>query len=431
MGAARPGPARRWPAAVTEENPGETTPLRAGGFLALQPMGHALAGRLATTAAQWPSSATLGRLNFKGNNMNAAKKLHDLGQRLWLDNITRGLLDSGTLARYIRDDAVTGLTSNPTIFEHALGSTDLYDEEIRARSEKGEAGEHLFFGLALADLGRAADLFVPVFQASGGLDGWVSLEVSPLLAADASHTVQAAQALHARAGRPNLYIKVPGTSAGLVAIEESIAAGVPINVTLLFSRTQYLAAAAAYMRGIERRIAAGSDPNVSSVASLFVSRWDVAANAALPESLKNRLGIAIARQAYGAYQGLLASKRWQRLAAAGARPQRLLWASTGTKDPALADTLYVEQLAASGTINTMPEKTLLAWADHGSIGQLLAPQDTDADRVLEQCRQQGVDIDELGARLQQEGADAFVASWRELLGRIASKCPELAQNANR
>ena len=358
--------------------------------------------------------------------MNATQSLHQLGQSLWLDNITRTLLDDGTLARYIRDFAITGLTSNPTIFEHAIGNSDSYDEAIGRKARQGKSGEALFFELALEDLTRAADLFRPVFEASDGVDGWVSLEVSPLLAHDAAKTIAAAAELHARSARPNLFIKIPGTPEGLVAIEASIFAGVPVNVTLLFSRAQYEAAAQAHLRGIERRIAARLDPKIGSVASIFVSRWDVAASKTLPPSLNNQLGIAVAQQAYRAYRALLASPRWRKAAAAGARAQRLLWASTGTKDPSAPDTLYVEQLAAPETINTMPEKTLLAFADHGYVKQALTMEGNAAEATLAACRLEGIDDDALAARLQREGADAFAASWHKLLESIATKAAKLA-----
>ena len=358
--------------------------------------------------------------------MNATQRLHDLGQSLWLDNITRSLLTSGTLARYIKDFAVTGLTSNPTIFEHAIGKSDAYDEAIRRHAGEGASGEALFFELALEDLTRAADLFRPAFDASGGVDGWVSLEVSPLLADDSARTIAAVARLHARAARPNLFIKIPGTPAGITAIEESIFAGVPINVTLLFSRAQYLAAAQAYLRGIERRIAAGRDPRVASVASLFVSRWDVAAKELTTRGLRNRIGIAVATQTYRAYRELLASPRWHTLAAAGAQAQRLFWASTGTKDLGAPDTLYVEALAAPETINTIPEKTLAAFADHGQVKQVLALEGGDSEAVLAECRREGVDDNALALRLQREGADAFSTSWRELLDGIQAKSEALA-----
>jgi transaldolase len=353
--------------------------------------------------------------------MNATQQLHDLGQSLWLDNITRALLTSGTLSRYIRELAVTGLTSNPTIFDQAIKSADSYDETIRKKASAGQSGEALFFELALEDLTRAADLFRPIHGSTGGVDGWVSLEVSPLLADDSAGTVKAAAQLHSRAQRPNLFIKIPGTRAGITAIEETIFAGVPVNVTLLFSREQYVAAAEAYMRGIERRIAAGRDPRVGSVASIFVSRWDVAIKDKVSLELRNRLGIAIAQRTYKAYRDLLASSRCQKLAASGARPQHLLWASTGTKDPAAPDTLYVEALAAPDTINTMPEKTLLALADHGKVKGAMRFDGGDAEAVLAEFTRAGIDNDTLAADLQREGAKAFATSWSDLMEQIASK----------
>ena len=363
--------------------------------------------------------------------MNRTRGLHELGQSLWLDNITRVLLTSGTLARYVRDYSVTGLTSNPTIFDKAIGDSDAYDEAIRRRAGAGESGEALFFQLALEDLRDAADLFRPAFEASRGVDGWASLEVSPLLLDDSAGSIAAAARLHALAERPNLFIKIPGTPAGVVAIEESIFAGVPINVTLLFSRAQYVAAAEAYLRGIERRIAAGRAPQVTSVASLFVSRWDVAVKDTIAPRLRNRLGIAVAQQTYGAYRELLASARWQRLAAAGALPQRLLWASTGTKDPAAPDTLYIDALAAPDTINTMPEQTLLAFADHGRTDAGLAREGggDDSDAVLAECRREGIDDAALAERLQREGGEAFAKSWHQLLERIDVKARQLARAA--
>jgi transaldolase len=359
--------------------------------------------------------------------MNPTQALHELGQSLWLDNITRGLLDSGTLARYIRDYAVTGLTSNPTIFEHAIDQSDAYDEAIRSKARGGRSGEALFFELALEDLTRAADLFRPIFDKTGGVDGWVSLEVSPLLAHDAAATIAAAAELHARAARPNLFIKIPGTSEGLAAIEASIFAGVPVNVTLLFSRAQYQAAAEAWLRGIERRVDAGLDPKIGSVASLFVSRWDVAAAKTLVPPLANQLGIAVATQAYVVYRQLLDTPRWRRLAAAGAQAQRLLWASTGTKDPGAPDTLYVEQLAAPDTVNTMPEKTLLAFADHGQVKLVMPAEGGDADTVIAACARAGIEADALAAQLQREGADAFATSWHALLEGIAAKTHALTR----
>jgi transaldolase len=353
--------------------------------------------------------------------MNATKQLHDLGQSLWLDNITRALLTSGTLRRYIKEFTITGLTSNPTIFDQAIKSTASYDEAIRKKAGEGKSGETLFFELALEDLTCAADLFRPVHDATDGTDGWVSLEVSPLLAEDSAGTVAAAARLHARAQRPNLFIKIPGTRAGNLAIEEAIFAGVPINVTLLFSREQYVASAEAYMRGIERRIAAGLDPKVASVASLFVSRWDVAIKDKVSGAFRNRLGIAIAMRTYKAYRDLLTSKRWLNLAAAGARPQRLLWASTGTKDPAASDVLYIEALAAPDTINTIPEKTLKAFSEHGKVKEGLPPDGGHAETVIAEFTREGIDDEALAAELQREATETFDASWRDLLSCIATK----------
>jgi transaldolase len=362
----------------------------------------------------------------------STRQLHAMGQRLWLDNISRSLLRSGTLQRYISGFSITGLTSNPTIFEQAFGS-DAYDDSIRAHSAAGLAGEDLFFALALEDLRQAADLFRPIFDASSGVDGWVSLEVSPLLADNTAHTIQAASRLFERADRANLFIKIPGTPEGVRAIEEVIFDGVPVNVTLLFSPEQCVAAAEAYLRGIERRLAAGLDPRVASVASLFVSRWDVAVNERVSAPLHNRLGIAMAMRAYRAHRQMLASDRWQRLAAAGARPQRLLWASTGTKDPAAPDTLYVQALAAPDTVNTLPEKTLLAFADHGRPGATLPEDGGYADAVLEAFRREDIDEAALAERLQRDGVEAFAASWHALIARIGQKTqpPPVAGAADR
>jgi len=358
--------------------------------------------------------------------MNKAQELHDLGQSLWLDNITREILDNGTLRRYINEFSITGLTSNPTIFDEAIGNTAAYDEGIRAKAKVGKSGEALFMELALEDLRRAADLFRPVFDATDGVDGWVSMEVSPLLANDTAGSIAAAARIHAQAARPNLYVKIPGTPEGGPAIEESIFNGVPINVTLLFSREQYIVAAEAYLRGIERRIAAGRDPRVASVASLFVSRWDKAVGDKVPPELRNRLGIAIGGRTYRAYRELLASPRWKKLAAAGARPQRLLWASTGTKDPTASDTLYVEALAAPDTIDTVPEKTLRAFAEHGELKGVMAEDGGDAEAVLTRFAKAGIDTDALAIQLQRDGAQAFTKSWNELMTRIADKSDALA-----
>jgi transaldolase len=359
--------------------------------------------------------------------MKATQQLYRAGQSLWLDNITRDLLTSGTLERYINELWVTGLTSNPTIFDHAIKNGTAYDTAIRERSRAGKTGENLFFEIALEDITRAADLFRPIHERTSGVDGWVSLEVSPLLAHNTQTTLAEAKDLQARAGRPNLFIKIPGTAEGLPAIEEAIFAGVPVNVTLLFSSGQYIAAAEAYLRGVERRIAAGLNPNVGSVASLFISRWDVAVANKVPATLTNTLGIAIGQRAYSAYSGLIESPRWRRAFNAGARPQRLLFASTGTKDPKVSDILYVKALVAPLTVNTVPEGTLMAFADHGQLGTELTANGGDCERVLTEFRRAGVDVEALAAKLQEDGAASFVASWNDLLGVIASKSAALAK----
>ena len=355
--------------------------------------------------------------------MNATtQKLHEIGQSLWLDNITRGLLTSGTLRRYIQDFSITGLTSNPTIFDHAIKNSLDYDDAISQKQKEGKSSEAIFFELAIEDLRQAADLFRPIYDRTNGVDGWVSLEVSPLLARNTAGTLSAAKALHARAGRPNLFIKIPGTSQGLPAIEEAIFAGVPINVTLLFSGAQYVAAAEAYLRGIERRIAAGLNPEVGSVASLFVSRWDVAVAHKEPESLRNQLGIAIAGETYERYRALLDSPRSQRILNAGAHPQRLLWASTGTKDPKASEILYVQALALPFTVNTMPEVTLKALADHEEFGEALPAHDGE---VLAEFAKAGIDSGEVAAQLLGEGVASFAKSWDDLLACISSKSEKL------
>jgi transaldolase len=359
--------------------------------------------------------------------MKATQLLHNLGQSLWLDNITRDLLTSGTLKRYIHEMSVTGLTSNPTIFDHAIKNSTAYDAAIREKLSKGKSGEALFFELALEDLTRAADLFRPIYDQTDGVDGWASLEVSPLLAHDTASTVAEARDLFARGGRPNLFIKIPGTQEGLPAIEEAIFAGIPINVTLLFSREQYLAAAEAFLRGIERRIEAGLKPGVASVASVFISRWDVAVMDKVPDSLRDQLGIAIARRTYKAYRALLGSPRWQRAFNAGVRPQRLLWASTGTKDPKASDVLYIKALAAPFTVNTMPEGTLKALADHGELSSILPADGGDCEEVLAKFVEGGINVDALAAQLQDEGAKTFVKSWNELMAVINSKSAALTK----
>jgi len=358
--------------------------------------------------------------------MKATHQLHDLGQSLWLDNITRDLLNSGTLQRYIDDLSVTGLTSNPTIFDHAIKNSSAYDAPIRDGLRKGGTGEALFFDLALDDITRAADLFRPVYDRTNGVDGYVSLEVSPLLAYDTASTIAAAKDLWSRAARPNLFIKIPGTPEGLPAIEEAIFSGIPVNVTLLFSREHYLAAADAFLRGIERRIERGLNPMVGSVASVFISRWDTAVAGKVGADLQNQLGIAIAQRTFKAYRALLSSDRWQRVYNLGARPQRLLWASTGTKDPKASDILYVKALAAPFTVNTMPEGTLKAFGDHGELGTSMAADGGDCESVLARFAKSGVDVVALAAQLQDEGAKSFVKSWDELMGVIAVKSDALS-----
>ena len=353
------------------------------------------------------------------------QQLHELGQSLWIDNISRETLRDGSLAELISDYSVTGLTSNPTIFEKAMGQGDAYDDAIAQMAREGRSTEDLFFALAVDDLQKAADLFLPAHEASGGVDGWVSLEVSPLLVNDTRGTIQAAASLHAQAARKNLFIKIPGTPEGIPAIEESIYKGIPINVTLLFSREQYLAAAEAYMKGIERRLNDGKSPLVESVASLFVSRWDTGVKDSVSAEYQNKLGIAIAMRTYKAYRELLASERWKRLAAAGAHPQRLLWASTGTKDPKAPETLYVEALAAPDTVNTMPEKTLKAFAKDGHVGEPMPVDGGYAEQTLDEIRREGVDIDALAAKLQQEGGDSFKKSWSSLIGGLNEKVTKL------
>jgi transaldolase len=361
--------------------------------------------------------------------MKATQALHNLGQSIWLDNITRELLNQGTLKKYIQELSVTGLTSNPTIFDHAIKNSTAYDEAIQQGLAGGKSGEALFFDLALDDLTRAADLFRPVNERTNGMDGWVSLEVSPLLAHDTASTLAEAKELFARGGKRNLFIKIPGTAEGIPAIEEAVFSGVPVNVTLLFSREQYLAAAEAFMRGVERRIAAGLNPRVDSVASVFISRWDAGVAGKVPPALNNQLGVAIARRTYKAYLEILGSPRWQRAYNLGASPQRLLWASTGTKDPKASDILYIRALAAPLTVNTMPEATLKALADHGELGPIMAADGGDSEARLEQFAKAGIDVDALAAQLQDEGAKSFVKSWNDLMAVIESKSAALQRAA--
>ena len=353
--------------------------------------------------------------------MKPTQQLHDLGQSLRLDNITRELLTNGTLRRYIDELSITGLTSNPSIFDHAIKNSNFYDDAILQKMKQDKSGEALFFELAIEDLRQAADLFRPIYDRTNGIDGWVSLEVSPMLAYDTPGTIAEVKRLSARAERPNLFVKIPGTPEGVPAIEECIFAGVPVNVTLLFSHEQYQAAAEAYLRGIERRIQAGLNPDVCSLASVFISRWDKATMGKVPGKLRNELGIAVAKRTYKAYRQLLDSERWLRLANTGARPQRLLWASTGTKDPTASDVLYIKALFAPFTVNTIPDKTLTAFADHGSVGEPMAADGGDAEEMIGKFAKAGIDCDKLGTDLQREGAEAFVKDWNELLASIASK----------
>jgi transaldolase len=353
--------------------------------------------------------------------MKPTQAIHDLGQSLWLDNITRNLLRTGGLRHYVDELSITGLTSNPTIFDHAIKNSADYDEAVERKLAEGKSGEQLFFELALEDLIEAADLFRPVFDRTCGVDGWVSMEVSPLLAHDTKSTIAEAKDLHARAHRPNFFIKIPGTKEGLPAIEEAIFTGIPVNVTLLFSDDQYIAAAEAFMRGVERRIDAGLKPDVASVASIFVSRWDVAVTGKVPPTLNNQLGIAVSKRIYKTYLGLLSSPRWMRAYNAGARPQRLLWASTGTKDPKASDVLYIKALAAPFTVNTTPESTLKAFAEHGTVGATMPTDGGDSKEVLARFAAAKINVQALSAQLQEDGAKSFVNSWNDLMGVIRSK----------
>lgn len=368
-----------------------------------------------------PSNATTIQASRGGDIVNATRQLRDLGQSLWLDNITRDILNNGTLKRYIDDLSITGLTSNPTIFEHAISKSNSYDAEVVRLMQAGMSGEQLFFELALQDLTRAADLFARVHQSTAGVDGFVSLELSPLLVSDTKRSVDEAKRLSEKANRANLFIKIPGTKEGVPAIEESIANGIPINVTLLFSLDQYLAAAEAYLRGLERRASDGLLVNIPSVASVFLSRWDGATMDKVPDPLRDKLGIAIGQQVYKAYRDLMESDRWQRLENLGARPQRLLFASTGTKDPKASDVLYINALAGPNTINTMPEKTLLAFSEHGRVTSTLPRDGGSSEQTLSAFRESGIDLDKLAADLQSQGADAFKDSWKKLLAAIEVK----------
>jgi transaldolase len=349
------------------------------------------------------------------------QKLCGQGVSLWLDNLTREMLDNGVLTNYITDLSVTGLTSNPSIFEAAIAKTDYYDKAISKISYSGLSDEDVFFSLAIKDIHRAADLFLPVYQKTNGLDGFVSIEVSPLLAYDTENTIKAAKEIHRKVNRPNAFIKIPGTPQGLPAIEMAIAAGIPVNVTLLFSAEQYLAAAEAYLRGIEARINKGLNPDIRSVASVFVSRWDKAVADTSPLELRNKLGIAIMQKTFQVYCQFLSSQKVKRVMNFGVFPQRLLWASTGTKDPNASDILYVKNLVAPYTVNTIPEKTLLAFADHGETGEPLTGDTKSADQIISQFEALSVNYQQLAVQLQKEGAEAFNQSWGNLLKAINYK----------
>ena len=361
--------------------------------------------------------------------MNPAQALHQAGQSLWLDSINRKLLVSGTLARYIDTFAVTGLTSNPTILGHAMTASTDYDESLRTHLAAGTRDpQDLVYAVALEDLTAAADLFLPIYDATGVVAGFVSVEVPPGLAYDAAGSIALAHRLHEQARRPNLLVKIPGTPPGLTALEELISDGIGINVTLLFSDAHYLQTAEAYLRALERRAAAGQPLDVPSVASLFVSRWDKAADPLLPASLHGRLGLAVTQAVYASYRSLLTNERWTKLAAKGARPQRVLWASTSTKDPDFPDTYYLGKLAAPDTINTMPEQTLLAFADHGEVGEMMRPDYAAAQSCIADVAGHGIDVDMLGESLQRHGARAFEEDWASLLDAIAEKAHRLSKS---
>ena len=358
---------------------------------------------------------------------NAAQRLHEVGQSLWLDSINRAMLRSGALARYVSELAVTGLTSNPTILGHAMAASTDYDASLRTWLQHGvNEPQDLVYRLALEDLAAAASLFYPAWDATQGGDGYVSIEVPPDLAYETPRTVALAKWLQDEAGFENLLVKIPGTPQGLAAMEEAVVAEIGINVTLLFSDAQYLQTAEAYVRALERRLEAGLSLAVPSVASVFVSRWDKAADPLLSPEMHGRLGLAEAKKVYASYRQLLSSERWHALAQAGARPQRVLWASTSAKDPALADTYYVEALAAPDTIDTMPEKTLLAFAEHGVVGDLLEADYARAEEVVAAVAGQDVDVDALAESLQRQGARAFGADWASLLDAIATKSKRLS-----
>jgi transaldolase len=359
--------------------------------------------------------------------LKATQKLHELGQSLWLDHIIRENLNSSKFRHYIEELSVTGVTFNPTIFNCAIKNSSVYDVAIRKKLKEDKLGEELFYELALEDLSHAADILRPIFEKTGGVDGWVSLEVSPLLIHETATILAAAEELYNRVRRPNFFIKIPGTKEGLPAVEEAIFAGIPVKVTLLFSREHYLAAAGAFLRGIERRIAAGLKPNIGSVASIFVSRWDAAVKGKVPDALCNQLGIAIAQRTYTAYRDLLSSPRWQRANNAGARPQRLLWVGTESKDPESSKDFYIKALAAPFTINSMSESILNTLVDHGEIGTLMPADGGDCEAELIRFAQAGIDVDALADELQNEEVASSIKSWFELMSAIASKSAALVQ----
>jgi transaldolase len=360
-------------------------------------------------------------------------RLRAAGVSIWLDSLSRELLASGGFARLVHDYGVTGATSNPTIFAKAITGSDRYDEQLRALVDAGtSAAQALFFALALADVGRAADLLRPAYDASSGTDGFVSFECTPDLADDSEATIAQATDLWARLDRPNVMIKVPATAAGVLAIEELTGRGINVNVTLLFAIERYEEVIDAYLRGLERALADGKPIGlITSVASFFVSRVDAKADAQLPSDspLRGEIAIANAQRAYGLYRERFGDQRWRALEAAGARPQRPLWASTGTKDPAYSDVLYVERLIAPGVVNTMPEATLKAFADHGEARRTLDTDANEAERVLAQAAEQGVELSAITTQLEREGVQAFCDSYHDLLDCIESKLEQRAPDA--
>jgi transaldolase len=362
--------------------------------------------------------------------MNRLRALHDAGVSIWLDSLSRELLDVGGFATLIADWAVTGATSNPTIFAKAITGSDRYDDQVRAAVAGGiRDPQELFFELALDDVATAADLLRPTYEASDGSDGFVSFECTPDLADDTEATIEQALVLWGRLARPNVMIKVPATAAGIPAIEELTARGVNVNVTLLFSLARHEQVIDAYVAGLERRAAAGQPVDgIASVASFFVSRVDAKADALLPagSDLRGKVAIANAQRAYGRCRERFADQRWLALGELGANPQRPLWASTGTKDPTYSDVLYVEELIAPGVINTMPDATLRAFADHGSVGSAVSVDPSVAEATLRRAGDAGVDLDAITAQLEREGVGSFCDSYRELMACIEAKVQRTA-----